>query len=201
MKMARFPAALSLAAIALAALPMLDTGSADPHSLSAQGSDPEHTLTFAWDRWLDNADMGERMRLMERTWPKFLTLSSMGKSYGGRDIWLMTINNPDTGPESAKAGMYIEANVHGNEVQGGEISLYTIWYLMENYGRNEEITRMVDERVFYIAPSVNPDGRDFFLHGTGSGARTGHVPVDSDGDGLFDEDGPDDLNGNGIIEQ
>ncbi len=201
MKMARIPAALSLAAIAFAALPMLDAGSADPRSLSAQGSDPEHTLTFAWDRWLDNADMGERMRLMERTWPKFLTLSSMGKSYGGRDIWLMTINNPDTGPESAKAGMYIEANVHGNEVQGGEISLYTIWYLMENYGRNEEITRMVDERVFYIAPSVNPDGRDFFLHGTGSGARTGHVPVDSDGDGLFDEDGPDDLNGNGIIEQ
>jgi hypothetical protein len=27
------------------------------------------------------------------------------------------------------------------------------------------------------------------------------VPVDSDGDGLFDEDGPDDLNGNGVIEQ
>ena len=27
------------------------------------------------------------------------------------------------------------------------------------------------------------------------------MPVDSDGDGLFDEDGPDDLNGNGMIEQ
>jgi hypothetical protein len=48
---------------------------------------------------------------------------------------------------------------------------------------------------------VNPDGRDYFLHGAGSGARTGHIPVDSDGDGLFDEDGPDDLNGNGVIEQ
>jgi hypothetical protein len=72
---------------------------------------------------------------------------------------------------------------------------------MENYGRNEEITRLVDERAFYIVPTVNPDGRDFFLDETGSGARTGHVPVDSDGDGLFDEDGPDDLNGNGVIEQ
>jgi len=48
---------------------------------------------------------------------------------------------------------------------------------------------------------VWPDGRDFFLYGTGSGVRTGHVPLDSDGDGLFHEDGPDDLNGNGVIEQ
>ena len=94
--------------------------------------------------------------------------------------------------ESDKAAMFVEANVHGNEIQGGEICLYTIWYLMENYGRIEEITRLVDERVFYIVPTVNPDGRDYFLHGTGSGSRTGHVPVDSDGDGLFDEDGDDD---------
>ena len=174
---------------------------AQPVALGAQGSDPEHTLDLTWDRWLDHADLGERMRLMARTWPEFLTLSSMGDSYGGRELWVMTINNPRTGNELDKAGMFIEANVHGNEIQGGELCLYTIWYLMENYGRIDEITRLVDERVFYIAPTVNPDGRDFFMHGAGSGARTGHVPVDSDGDGLFDEDGADDLNGNGIIEQ
>ncbi len=128
-----------------------------------RGSDPPHTLDLTWDRWLDHDEIGERMQLMARTWPKFLTLSSMGKSYDGRELWVMTINNPDTGPELSKAGMYIEANVHGNEIQGGEICLYTIWYLMENYDRNPEITRLVDEKVFYIVPTVNPDGRDYFL--------------------------------------
>ena len=97
--------------------------------------------------------------------------------------------------------MYIEADVHGNELQGSEVCLYTIWFLMENYDRNPEIKQLVDERVFYIVPTINPDGRDFFMDEAGSGGRTGHVPVDSDGDGLFDEDGPDDLNGNGVIEQ
>jgi len=199
MRIFRLLAATSFVALALAALP-----AAQFDALQAQqqrGSDPPHTLDLTWDRWLDHDEMGERMQLMARTWPKFLTLSSMGDSYGGRELWVMTINNPDTGPELSKAGMFIEANVHGNEIQGGEICLYTIWYLMENYDRNPEIKQLVDERVFYIAPTVNPDGRDYFLHGTGSGARTGHVPVDSDGDGLFDEDGPDDLNGNGMIEQ
>ena len=175
-----------------------------PGTITAQvprGSDPEHRLPLTWDRWLDHDEIGERMQLMQRTWPRLLTLRSIGSSHGGREMWLMTINNPATGAETDKAAMFIEANVHGNEIQGAEVVLYTIWYLMENYDRIPEVRRLVDERVFYLLPSVNPDGRDFFLDQTGQGARTGHVPVDSDGDGLFDEDGPDDLNGNGIIEQ
>jgi hypothetical protein len=193
-----------LTATLLATLFLLAGPTEGWNGLSAQtvrGSDPEHTLDLTWDRWLDHDEIGDRMRLMAETWPDFLTLSSMGNSYGGRELWVMTVNNPDTGPESGKAGMYIEADVHGNEVQGSEVCLYTIWFLMENYGRIPEITRLVDERVFYIVPTINPDGRDFFLDNTGSGARTGHVPVDSDGDGLFDEDDADDLNGNGVIEQ
>ncbi len=170
-------------------------------ALAQQGSDPEHRLPLTWDRWLDHNEIGERLRLLERTWPEFLTLESAGESHGGREMWVMTINNPRTGAEQDKAAMYIEANVHGNEIQGAEVTLYTVWYLMENYGRIDEITRLVDERVFYVVPSVNPDGRDYFLLGTGSGSRTGHVPVDDDDDGVADEDGPNDLNGNGVIEQ
>jgi hypothetical protein len=186
----------SLIALALVAVVTQATAAQE-----RRGSDPEHTLPLTWDRWLDHDEIGERLQLMERTWPQFLNLQSAGMSYGGREMWVMTINNPRTGDEMDKAAMYIEANVHGNEIQGAEVTLYTIWYLMENYGRIEEITRLVDERVFHLVPSVNPDGRDYFLDEAGAGARTGHVPVDSDGDGVADEDGPDDLNGNGVIEQ
>lgn len=187
--------------LGFAVLALVSSMVAAPVAAQQRGSDPEHTLDLTWDRWLDHDELGERMQLMERTWPDFLDLQSIGTSYGGREMWLMTINNPRTGPEEGKAAMFIEANVHGNEIQGAEVVLYTIWYLMENYGRIGEITRLVDERVFYLLPTVNPDGRDYFLDGTGSGARTGHIPVDSDGDGAFDEDGPNDLNGNGVIEQ
>ncbi len=192
-KAARLLATLCFALVALAGIP--DLNAQEP------GSDPEHRLDLTWDRWLDHEEIGDRLKLMADTWSDFLSLQSLGESFGGREMWLMTINNPRTGDEMDKAAMFIEANVHGNEIQGAEVTLYTVWYLMENYGRIDEITRLVDERVFYILPSVNPDGRDYFLHSAGSGARTGHVPVDSDGDGLVDEDGPDDLNGNGIIER
>ncbi len=113
----------------------------------------------------------------------------------------MILNNPDMGPDTGKPAMYIEANIPGNEIQGGEICIYTIWHLMENYGKIDKITRLVNERAFYIVPTVNPDGRDYFMHGTGQGARSGHMPVDDDNDYQCDEDGPEDLNGNGVIEQ
>jgi len=170
-------------------------------TVRAQGSDPAHKVKIDFNRWHDTEELNQDLLALEKAYPKFLKYSSIGKSYEGRDIMLMTINNPDTGPELSKAAMYIEANVHGNEIQGGEVCLYTVWYLMENYDRIPEVRRLVDERVFYIVPTVNPDGRDYFLHGTGSGARTGFVPVDDDNDGQFDEDPPNDLNGNNVIEQ
>lgn len=165
------------------------------------GSDPQFKVKLDFNRWHDCAEIKSDLLRMEKAWPKFLKYSSAGKSYDGRDMMCMTINNPDTGPELSKAAMYIEANVHGNEIQGGEICLYTVWYLMENYGRIDAITKLVNERVFYLFPSVNPDGRDYFMKGpSGVSARGGHVPVDEDNDGLVDTDDVIDLNKNGVID-
>jgi hypothetical protein len=173
-----------------------------PANVNAQKyySDPQFKVKLDFNRWHDVNELYSDMSRLEKAFPKFLKMQSIGKTYKGRDIMLMTINNPETGPEMSKAAMFIDANIHGNEIQGGEVCLYTIWYLMENYGRIDEVTKLVDERVFYIAPVVNPDGRQHFLETEGGNSRTGHVPVDEDNDGLYEEDGPNDLNGNGIIE-
>lgn len=177
------------------------TGMAGSSVSAQEASDPPFKVKIDFNRWHDYDELKADLLRLEAAFPKLLKYSSIGQSHEGRDMMLMTINNPDTGPDTSKPAMFIEANVHGNEVQGGEVCLYTIWYLMENYGRIEQITRLIDERVFYIMPTVNPDGRQFFMEGTGMGARTGHLPVDDDNDGLFDEDDVDDLNGNGVIEQ
>jgi hypothetical protein len=165
-----------------------------------KGSDPSFTLRLDFNRWHSHEELKADLLRLEKAWPKFLKYQSVGKSHEGREMMVMTINNPDTGAELSKPAMYIEANVHGNEIQGAEVCLYTIWYLMEQYTRVPQIRKLVDERVFYIVPTVNPDGREHFLN-VKSGGRSGHVPVDSDNDGLFDEDDVDDVNGNGVIEQ
>ncbi len=164
-------------------------------------SERAYKVKLDFDRWHDVAELQADMKTLEKAYPKFVKYIVLGKSYDGRDIAGVIVNNPDTGADTSKAAMYIEANIHGNEIQGGEICIYTIWYLMENYGKIDRITKLVNERAFYIVPTVNPDGRDYFMHGPGGNARSGHMPVDDDNDYQFDEDGPEDLNGNGVIEQ
>lgn len=155
-------------------------------------------VDLSFNRYYDWEEMEAALRKLEKAYPEFLKLRSAGKSYQGKELWYMTINNPATGKEEDKCAMYMDANIHGNEVQGGEAGLYTIWYLMENYLYNDYVKKLVDERVFYIFPSVNPDGRDLWLH-TGASARSGQVPMDDDNDGLYDEDPPEDLDGDGEI--
>ncbi len=99
--------------------------------------------------------------------------------------------------------MWIDGNVHGNEVQGGEAVLYTAWYLLENYALLPDAAALVDDCTFYLLPSQNPDGRAHWFEeaNTAHSSRTGYQPHDDDRDGRFDEDPADDLDGDGQITQ
>lgn len=164
---------------------------------------PEAKVPLAFNRLYDVPELEEALRKLVAAHPGLLTLTSLGKSVEGRDLWCVTINNPATGPDTAKPAMYADGNVHGNEVQASEACLYLIWYITENYPRVEKIRKIVDERAFYIVPTVNPDGRAWWFNGpnTTHSSRSGVSPLDDDRDGVADEDGYDDLNGDGQITQ
>ena len=78
-----------------------------------------------------------------------------------------------------------------------------MWYLLTHYGQAEQATRLLDERVFYVVPTMNPDSRDYFIGKATdpNSPRSGLVPFDDDRDGTADEDGPEDLDGDGSITQ
>ena len=160
--------------------------------------DPRVNLRF--DRYYDYDAITDALRQLERAYSKFLTVQSIGKSGEGRDIWLVTVNNPDTGPHTSKAAFWADANIHGNEIQGTEVNLYLLWFLMENYDALPKVKELVDARTFYIVPTMNPDGRENFLK-TGGPSRSGMLGWDNDQDGRADEDDPDDLDGDGEIRQ
>ncbi|HMP38456.1 MAG TPA: M14 family metallopeptidase [Phycisphaerales bacterium] len=158
-------------------------------------------VPIAFNRFYDFDEFVALLRRLVDAYPELLTMESLGKSVHGRDIWLVTLNNPATGPDGAKPAMYIDGSIHANEVQASETVLYSIWYLVSAYGAVPSITRLVDSTAFYFIPIVSPDARqDWFdaPHSPNTN-RTGLAPFDNDGDGLIDEDGPDDLDGDGHI--
>ncbi len=168
------------------------------HSFPALGAGNERKVRVAWNRYYDHAGLTAILTRLNRAFPDLTRLYSIGKSTQGRDIWCLEVTARNIGDPDRKAGMYIDGNIHGNEVQAAETVAYTAWYLCHQYDRLEKVTELLNERVFYLAPSINPDGRDSWLN-LGGRARSGLEPTDDDRDGLADEDDTEDLNGDGHV--
>ncbi|GAB4410611.1 MAG: M14 family metallopeptidase [Anaerolineae bacterium] len=131
-------------------------------------------------------------------YPHLATLESLGTSWRGRDIWCMTLTNSATGPHHEKPAFYIDANIHAEEVATSQTALYTIWYLLTNYGTDDFVTWLLDHLTFYILPRVNPDGAEISLttphHWCGNGR---YLPGEEQTRGLCQHD----INGDGLIVQ
>lgn len=169
----------------------------------ALGSGFARKVEVTWNRYYDTQGLESILRRLNEAFPELTKLYSLGKSYAGRDLWCLEVTSPKGLDANRKPGMYIDGNIHGNEVQGSEVVAYTAWYLCHQYGRLDSVTDLLDHNVFYLVPTINPDGRDRWLQGpnTASSSRSGVVPQDDDGDGVADEDDYDDLDGDGSITQ
>jgi hypothetical protein len=181
------------------------TSNDDPtlHSFPALGSFSNRLVAVEWNRFYDTEGLHAILARLHEAFPRLTKLYSLGQSVEGRDLWCLEITNPDQGNTRRKPGMLLVANIHGNEIQGGEAIAYTAHYLCHQAGRLPAVNDLLDHSIFYLVPTINPDGRDHWLHGphTMSSSRSGVKPVDDDHDGLFDEDDVDDLDGDGSITQ
>lgn len=162
------------------------------------------------------------LEAVARAYPGITRLMEIGRSTMNRPIHVLAITSLRTGAtidrfvtlrrmrregvenvppktsDMGKPGIWISGSTHGNEFTGTEVCLYIIDKLVEGYGRDDEIKRLVDGKVFYVCPVVNPDGVYNSVE-KGIPQRANSMMRDDDGDGRVNEDGPDDLDGDGHI--
>jgi hypothetical protein len=168
----------------------------------AVGSPVNPKVALSWNKYYDYEGHVAIARNLERAYPDLVKVQVIGKTAQGRDLILMAITDYKSGGlPNRKPGMYIDGNIHSNEIQGSEFASYTAWYLAESFANNSFIKELLHDKIFYIVPSINPDGRDNFLQkpNNANSPRSGMIAVDNDRDGATNEDGFDDLDGNGHI--
>ena len=99
-------------------------------------------------------------------------LSLLGKSAGGLDIPLAVMSVPkvSSGEEAHRAGklvVYIQANIHGGEVEGKEAAQIFLRELSKNPS-----DPLLKSMVFVVVPNYNADGNDHFAGGDGLRKRS-----------------------------
>ncbi len=143
------------------------------------------------------AELCDVVRSYAADHPGLVAVESIGTSYEGREIWLVTVTNTATGPANEKPAMWIDANIHATEVTGGVAALHLIEHLVSGYGNDPMVTAALDTRAFYIVPRLNPDGVEMALSDRPKFVRSsvrpyphvdqqdGLVEGDADGDGRY----------------
>ena len=137
-----------------------------------------------FDRFYRYAELTKLLKDYAKEYPNLIRLESIGKSFEGRDVWLITVTNFKSGIDAEKPAMWIDGNIHATEVTASAAALYLIHTLVTKYKKDENITRAMDTRAFYIVPRVNPDGAEWALADKPKMIRSSTRPYPYDEDKL-----------------
>lgn len=152
------------------------------------------------DDYQDYQAITEQLQAWQRENPDLLKLEAIGKSRGGKEIWLVRIAAAGMTEPDKRPGMFIGANVEGNYLLGTEAAMATVRYLID-HADETDVKELLETRCFYIAPLINPDVAEFYFAEPRYERRVNATPVNNDRDLATDEDGPGDVNGDGFITQ
>lgn len=119
-------------------------------------------------------------------------LDLIGATDRGRGLFLLTLSSD---PETAhqRPALLITAGIDAEHLVGTE----TAMQVAEGLARDH--ADLLDDYTVYVIPRVNADGAIEVIENPGMGLRGSPRPIDNDRDGVADEDGPVDLNGDGLI--
>nr|P39041.1 RecName: Full=Zinc carboxypeptidase; Flags: Precursor [Saccharothrix mutabilis subsp. capreolus]AAA73397.1 carboxypeptidase [Saccharothrix mutabilis subsp. capreolus] len=98
--------------------------------------------------------------------PNLVRLSSVGKSYQGRDLWMLKLSDNPAVDENEPEVLFT-CNMHAREHLTVEMCLRIIKQYTDGYATNPTIKNLVDSREIWIIPMVNPDGVEYDI-ATGS---------------------------------
>ncbi len=107
------------------------------------------------------AEINAELDSMFMLFPNLITQKYItGYSTENRPIYAVKISdNPNV--NEGEPQVHMNALIHAREPQGMMTIMYYMYYLLENYGTDPEVTYLVNNREIYFIPCINPDGYEY----------------------------------------
>ncbi|GIW87899.1 MAG: hypothetical protein KatS3mg108_2223 [Isosphaeraceae bacterium] len=155
-------------------------------ALFPRGYDHHEALTAAIERLAQN-------------WPATIRVVALGRSAEGREIPMIRLGRDEPPAAFPRPAIVIVANLEADHLVGSQVALRMVERLADADGDEAAVTELIDRVTLYVVPRLNPDGAERLLSGSVRLDHRGSLrPLDHDRDGRADEDGPDDLDGDGL---
>jgi len=153
------------------------------------------SLLHAQTDYSNYSQQTNRLNALSKTYPQSVKLRSITKTASGKDIWMMTIGS---GNMEIKPGIAIVGGVEGSHLLGTELAIGFAEKLLLA-GKTDSIKTLLTKTTFYVFPNMSPDAMEQYFGALKYERQGNAVQTDDDRDGKLNEDGYDDLDGNGKI--
>ncbi len=152
----------------------------------ALGSLPSNSLSAPYHPTQDS--LGARIHQLVAKSKGMARMVLIGKSRGGLPIHGIELKR---GKGENRPALLLVAGLDGRRSDDSDVALDVVKDFITAKPNSPE-ERVLKNATIWVIPCANPDGR-------AAGVEGNLGPVDEDRDGRIDEDGPEDLNGDGIV--
>jgi len=144
-------------------------------------------------------NLWQRLRNTAAQHKKIVRVRSLGLSAEKRNLWLVEVGQGSAQERRQRPAMLVLAGIEGNDLIGTDIALTWLEDLVKNHETEKEITALLDTTTLYVIPRLNPDAIERYFSPCRIETSVSDQDFDDDHDGLKDEDGPEDLNGDHMV--
>lgn len=150
---------------------------------------------FSQNNYSNFNQQSSRIAALAKNYPQWVKTKSLTKTAGGKDIWMITVGSANA---DRKPAIAILGGVEGHYLLGTELAIGFAENLLQGAG-NDSTRALLNKTTFYIFPNLSPDAMEQYFAAIQYERRGNATVTDDDRDGKTNEDGFDDLDGDGKI--
>lgn len=149
--------------------------------------------------YLSTSDLNQELRDMGQRRPDLMRVDLLARTSEAREVLVATVSSQSSIQRHEEPGLLAVAGLEGNDLVGSASLLHWLQTLIRDYDVEPSVRQLLDRVTIYIIPRLNPDAADLYFELPQRESLVNSTAFDDDHDGFLDEDGPEDLNGDGQI--
>ena len=150
------------------------------------------SASLRFDRYHSPGEINQALEAIHQAHSGITLLHPLAESPGGHDLVLIEIGREINQKRRHLPSIFVAAAPEGITPLSGEAALFLIQSLLDK-------PQTYQNKTWYILPNINPDAADAFFQTPLQQNPRNQTPYNDDMDDQTDEDGPDDLDGDGFI--
>ncbi len=149
--------------------------------------------------YLCDKSLGGHLAALAAKEPNLVRVRELAESREKRKIRLVEVGVGSQEDRDTRPALLVVAGIEGNDLVGTVVAVSWVERLIKEYQEGTAATELLKSTTLYVVPCLNPDAAERFFVSPKVEMAVNGTPWDEDRDGLTDEDGPEDLNGDGLI--